>query len=94
MRRHESIRRPARQAFRMHFLIQPRRLGCILELPPSRARKPEIRNSKPETNPKHQAGNDQNHYTTGGSWPWTIGHLNLFRVSGFGFQIWDHSAQR
>jgi hypothetical protein len=59
--------------------------GCPLELPPFRARKPEIRNSKPETNPKHQAGNDQNHYPAGGSWPWNIGHLNLLRVSGFGF---------
>src|ERR1019366_2604050 len=68
--------------------------GSILELPPSRARKPEIRNSKPETNPKHQGGNDQNHYPAGGSWPWTIWHLNLFRVSSFGFRIWDHSAGR
>src|ERR1035437_1681561 len=66
----------------------------ILELPPFRARKPEIRNSKPETNPKHQAGNDQNHYTAGGSWPWSIGHLNLFRVSGFGFRISGLGPQR
>src|ERR1035437_3307235 len=56
-----------------------------MELSPSRARKPEIRTSKPETNPKHQAGNDQNHHTAGGFEPWTIGRLNLFRVSGFGF---------
>src|ERR1039457_4658762 len=67
-----------------------RLIGCILELPSSRARKSEIRKSKPETNPKHQAGNDPNHYPAGGSWPWIIGHLNLFRVSGFGFRIWDH----
>src|ERR1035438_3193515 len=68
--------------------------GRSLELPPFKARKSEIRNSKPETNPKHQAGNDPNHYTAGGSWPWIIGHLNLFRISGFEFRIWDHSARR
>src|ERR1039458_8316048 len=56
--------------------------------------KSEIRNPKPETNPKHQAGNDPNHYPAGGSWPWSIGHLKLFRVSVFGFRIWDHSARR
>src|ERR1035441_3545858 len=52
----------------------------------------ETRNSKPETNPKHQAGDDPNHYPAGGSWPWIIGHLNLFRVSGFAFRIRDRMA--
>jgi hypothetical protein len=49
--------------------------------------KSENRNPKPETNPKHQQGNDQNYAATAGFGHWAIGNLNLFRVSTFGFRI-------
>jgi hypothetical protein len=49
--------------------------------------KSENRNPKPETNPKHQQGNDQNYAAAAGFEHWAIGNLNLFRVSTFGFRI-------
>jgi hypothetical protein len=49
--------------------------------------KSEIRNPKPETNPKHQQGNDRNYGAAAGFEHWAIGNLNLFRVSTFGFRI-------
>jgi hypothetical protein len=47
----------------------------------------ENRIPKPETNPKHQQGNDQNYAAATGFEHWAIGNLNLFRVSTFGFRI-------
>jgi hypothetical protein len=52
-----------------------------------RGPKSEIRHPKPETNPKHEEGNDQNPRAHAGFEHWAIGHLNLFRVSNFGFRI-------
>ena len=57
-------------------------LDCTAE---RRGLKSDNRNPKPETNPKHQQGNDQNYPAAAGFEHWAIGNLDLFRVSTFGF---------
>src|ERR1019366_561576 len=49
--------------------------------------KSEIRDPKPETNPKRQAENDENHCPPAGFEHSAIGILGLFRVSSFEFRV-------